>query len=318
MNLYRSLLAAAILCNVAFSAYAAPLYPEEMPGKPDKKALQKVEWRLDSSSDATGIEHPVTIMGNAEATQEQMVNYIRKNNPRPKLTCSLEFLVKCYYDEAERENIRPDVALCQAIRETGFFRYGNDVKPDQNNFCGLGAVGNRAGGASFETAELGVRAHIQHLMAYASKELPSTDIIDPRYMAVMKFRPQHFGKSQYWTDLNGTWAIPGRDYGEGILRFWRAAREMEGGYDKAPYYRALLLGQQKKYKEAVKELRELLDHAPKSRSAEILNTIAVMEIKQKKYKEAWKDLYKAAEMDPASVAILSNQESFDRCLKKKK
>lgn len=71
-----------------------------------------------------------------------MVRFIRQRNANPKLNAPLEDVVQAYYDEAGREGIRPDVALCQALKETGYFAYGGDVSPEQNNFCGLGATGN--------------------------------------------------------------------------------------------------------------------------------------------------------------------------------
>ena len=37
-------------------------------------------------------------------------------------------------------NIRADIAWAQMCHETGFLEYTGDVKPDQNNFCGLGAT----------------------------------------------------------------------------------------------------------------------------------------------------------------------------------
>ena len=83
----------------------------------------------------------VPIFGEAVATQAQMVNFIKKRNPAPKLNCTVEQLVKLYYDEAGREGIRPDIAICQAIKETGVWNYGGDVIPEQNNYCGLGTTG---------------------------------------------------------------------------------------------------------------------------------------------------------------------------------
>ena len=108
----------------------------------------------------------VTIFGEPEATQAQMVHHIEKRNPKPLLNCTVRQIVQLYYEEAGLEGIRPDVALCQALKETGFFGYGGDVDWKQNNYCGLGATGNHEPGLKFETPQLGVRAHIQHLLAY--------------------------------------------------------------------------------------------------------------------------------------------------------
>lgn len=166
----------------------------------------------------------VPIMGEAVASQAQMVNYINKRNPNPKINCTVEQLVHLYYVEAEREGIRPDIAICQAIKETGVWNYGGDVIPEQNNYCGLGTTGGGVKGAFFDTPQLGARAHIQHLLSYTSKRPPRVEIVDPRYELIEKFRPQIFGKLTKWTDLNGVWAVPGNHYGEDILNLWVQAQ----------------------------------------------------------------------------------------------
>ncbi len=177
-----------------------------------------VSWDKVSEADL------VTLFGPATVTQEQMVKYILARSPEPKINCSLEELVATYYKEGDIEGIRPDVALCQALKETDFFRYGNDVSPDQNNYCGLGATGNKAPGHSFYSPQRGIRAHIQHLIAYASKKLPKQQLVDPRYNTLVEKYPQYHGCAEYWTDLNGKWAVPGTTYGQEIVRLWREAQ----------------------------------------------------------------------------------------------
>lgn len=170
----------------------------------------------------------VTIMGDAVATKEQMIAYILANQDNLLLNCSLSDLVDYYYEEAAREGVRADVALCQAILETGFFDYGGEqgeVDPVQNNFCGLGATGDGSAGAFFATPRDGVRAHIQHLVAYADVRLPREKLIDPRYKILIERYPQYHGRVKYWVGLNGRWAVPGDTYGQDILAHWYAARQ---------------------------------------------------------------------------------------------
>ncbi len=182
-----------------------PAFAEAKSGnhRPDKASVKQENLNL-------------TIMGSALASQEQAVNFIKKNSPQAKINVSVEELVRIYYKEAEIEGIRADIAICQALLETGFFRYGGDVKAYQNNFCGLGSVGGGAKGASFATVEIGARAHIQHLLVYATKRPPKLKIVDPRYDMVTR-RPDIFGVCKKWTDLNGRWAAQGVAYGERIL-----------------------------------------------------------------------------------------------------
>ena len=170
----------------------------------------------------------VPIFGEPVATPEQMVNFINKRNPDPKLNCTVKQLVHLYYLEGGREGIRPDIALCQSIKETGTWAYGGDVIPEQNNYCGLGTTGGGVKGEFFATPQLGVRAHIQHLLSYTSKRPPKVEIVDPRYELIQKFRPQIFGKLTKWTDLNGVWAVPGHHYGEDILNLWVQAQTPDG------------------------------------------------------------------------------------------
>ena len=161
-----------------------------------------------------------SIIGTPLASQEQCVRYLLSNNPNPDITVSPQQLVSYYYEEGAREGIRPDVAFAQALKETGFFRYGGDVIPQQNNFCGLGTTGGGVKGAFFATAQLGVRAHIQHLLAYSSTREPSEPVIDPRYQLVRdSYGTRTLGT---WEDLNGRWAVPGYTYGQSILSMFRA------------------------------------------------------------------------------------------------
>ncbi|MBQ7454058.1 MAG: glucosaminidase domain-containing protein [Selenomonadaceae bacterium] len=161
-----------------------------------------------------------SIIGTPMATQQQCVNYLLRNNPHPNLNVSPEQIVAYYYEEGRREGIRPDVAFAQALKETGFFRYGGDVIPEQNNYCGLGTTGGGVKGEFFATPQLGVRAHIQHLLAYSSTRRPTTPVVDPRYTIVR----QAYGSRTLgtWQDLNGRWAVPGRYYGQEILSMFRA------------------------------------------------------------------------------------------------
>ena len=161
-----------------------------------------------------------SIIGTPIATQEQCVKYLLRNNPNPKISVSPEEIVAYYYEEAGREGIRPDVAFAQALKETGFFRYGGDVVPEQNNFCGLGTTGGGVRGGYFPTAQLGVRAHIQHLLAYTSTRRPTTPLVDPRYDIVRKVYGARTLK--HWSDLNGRWAVPGNYYGQEIMSMFRA------------------------------------------------------------------------------------------------
>lgn len=158
----------------------------------------------------------LSILGTPLATEEQCVRYLLRHNPVPKISVTPQELVHLFFEESRREGIRPDVAFAQSLHETGFFRYGGDVLPLQNNYAGLGTTGGGVKGAWFSNARMGVRAQIQHLKGYATARPPQQKIVDPRYQLLKK--TPAFGKRKTWESLNGKWAVPGYMYGQTILR----------------------------------------------------------------------------------------------------
>lgn len=125
-------------------------------------------------------------------------------------------LGRLYVLYGEYYGVRGDVAFAQALLETGYFRFGGDVRADQNNFAGIGATGGSIRGASFATPEEGVLAHLQHLYAYATTAALPSDypLVDPRFRFVLR------GSAKTWIELNGKWAVPGTNYGQSILSLY--------------------------------------------------------------------------------------------------
>ena len=115
-------------------------------------------------------------------------------------------LVKSYIVECRLEGVNHDVAFCQMCLETGFLKFSGSVGRYQNNFCGMGAVDAFSAGDWFGSLEEGVRAHIQHLKAYASIGPLVTPMVDPRFSRVRR------GTVFTVYDLSGTWAAD-PDYG---------------------------------------------------------------------------------------------------------
>ena len=266
---------------------ARPHFAAELPAAVNEKAAGEGRFSIAEPLNEPILEEEappesVEILGAAEATPEQMTAFIRRRNPQPKLACSVEEIVRLYYEEAAAEGVRADVALCQALKETGFFAYGGDVLPEQNNYCGLGATGNKAKGAYFATPQQGVRAHIQHLMAYATTERPHAPLVDPRYDLVRLYRSDIYGKIRTWTGLNGVWAVPGTSYGQDILLLHREAttpdasdaslafaeKKLREKKDAAAYvYRAIVLAKRGENDRAAEDLAAALRLSPKSAAA---------------------------------------------------
>jgi hypothetical protein len=154
------------------------------------------------------------IMGNTAVSARAMEGFLTSRSPSPKIACSAIALAELFVSEGYAEGVRGDVAFCQSIHETGWFKYGGSVQPEQNNYAGIGAVSATVGGASFDTPQIGVRAQIQHLKAYASKDALRNPVVDPRFGLVTR------GVATNWEDLNGRWAVPGTTYGQSIMKLY--------------------------------------------------------------------------------------------------
>lgn len=158
------------------------------------------------------------IMGTSTLTSYQMASYVLKHNPdNIKLMqgVSILKLAQMYLEEGAKEGVRGDVAFAQSIKETGYFSYeGSAVSPKQNNYGGIGATGGKVKGNSFKSPRIGVRAQIQHLKAYASKQPLKQSLVDPRFHLVSKR-----GSITTFPGLHGKWAMQkGGNYGTEILR----------------------------------------------------------------------------------------------------
>ena len=142
------------------------------------------------------------ILGKGQLSAVQLADFFINNNEHVEKEFILKF-ADYYIQEASMENINSDVAFAQMCLETGFLRFGGLVQPDFHNYCGLGAMDAEHPGERFETEQLGVRAHIQHLQAYATTQdvKLNNQLIDPRYNWVHKTKlvTDIFG-------LTGTWA----------------------------------------------------------------------------------------------------------------
>jgi hypothetical protein len=146
------------------------------------------------------------IMGHATAQLAQMEAVVRRVNP------GAPDVARIYLAAGPGLGVRGDLAYAQAIQETDYFRFTGVVRPEQNNYCGLGAIDQNNPGYSFATPEEGVLAHLQHLYAYAATD-PLPDgmaLADPRFGLVQR------GIAPYVGDLNGRWALPGMNYGQTI------------------------------------------------------------------------------------------------------
>lgn len=143
---------------------------------------------------------PNAIMGTGRMTKEQLVSFFLTQAQEINRN-KIERITAYYIQESNIEGINADIAFAQMCLETGFLRFGELVTIEMNNFCGLGAINEENRGLSFPDERTGVRAHIQHLKAYASSTPLKRPSVDPRYHYV---NPK--GKAPYICNLAGTWA----------------------------------------------------------------------------------------------------------------
>ena len=146
-----------------------------------------------------------------QKSAEQLAAFFMSKNPAGD-RAKVERLAKLYVEEGAVEGVNSDLAFVQMCLETGYLRFGGLVTEDMNNFCGLGAMDAEHRGNVFETEQLGVRAHIQHLHAYGTTRELVNECIDNRYKYV---KPR--GKAPNVFGLAGTWASD-KQYGEKLCK----------------------------------------------------------------------------------------------------
>ncbi|MBO5208082.1 MAG: N-acetylmuramoyl-L-alanine amidase [Lachnospiraceae bacterium] len=159
------------------------------------------------------------IMGNSKATAEQLNALLLAKNPQ---ATGYLHLAEIFLEEGVKEGVRGDGAFCQALIETGCFKFGGDVQPDQHNYAGLGATGG-VPGLSFQDDRTGIRAQIQHLKGYATTSPLIQECVDPRYKYVSK------GCAPTFEQLSGKWAVPGYSGYASLEAAW-AAKDSYGDH----------------------------------------------------------------------------------------
>lgn len=156
--------------------------------------------------------------------------YIRAVNP--SVPQSVIDMIPFYLSEGRVEGIRGDVAFAQSCLETGNFAFsGSAVTLDQNNFCGMGVTSNGMKGNSFDTPQLGIRAQIQHLKAYANSDPLVNGCIDPQFKFVFRGSAEFVEWLGIQENPQGKGWAAGAKYGEKILnipdKITRTAAEPE-------------------------------------------------------------------------------------------
>ena len=183
---------------------------------------------------SSGTDGYTRIMGRAEATAEQMKAYLKAKNP--EAAQSVLGMVPLYLSEGEAEGVRGDIAFTQSCLETGNFRFsGSAVTLAQNNFCGMGVTGKGVKGNSFDTPQSGIRAQVQHLKAYASREGLNKACVDPRFKYVVRGCAEYVEWLGQKENPDGKGWAAGAGYGEKILAILKGILGTVGKTAFRPY-----------------------------------------------------------------------------------
>lgn len=173
------------------------------------------------------------IMGTSQTNVAQMVRYYKANASgydtfRAKYegkydgslakggASTIEQFAQIFYEEANAEGVKAEVAFTQCMKETGFLKYGGDVLPNQYNFAGIGATG-AVHGAKFKDVRTGIRAQIQHLKAYASTSPLNNACVDPRFNLVTRNTAPYVEWLGIQENPNGYGWATAKNYGYDIV-----------------------------------------------------------------------------------------------------
>jgi hypothetical protein len=192
----------------------------------------------------------VPMLGTSRLSPEQLVAYYRSHAPASlpyrAQGASLEQLAQMFVDEGNRYLVRGDIAFAQSIVETGWFNFPDYgiVKPQNNNFAGIGACDSCENGFQFGSALSGVRAQIQLLRNYADINSRTVTIPDPPVPELWGSSPataaynfDHFsakGHAPLWNSMgNGNWASA-PNYASVVLRVYNDMLTYSGQPGQCP------------------------------------------------------------------------------------
>ena len=178
----------------------------------------------------------------SNVTVSQMVRYFEKYGKvypsevyAPGGAPNITTFCMIYYEEAAAENIAVEVAFTQAMKETGWLKFGGSIKPEQFNFAGLGSTAPGVTGADFsgygeEGVRMGIRAQIQHLKAYASSTITEStlkyDCVDERFKYVKKGSAKYVEWLGQKENPDGYGWATAAEYGLDILKMIRDLKTM--------------------------------------------------------------------------------------------
>lgn len=218
----------------------------------------------DSLAEFGGVVDPARIvLGPTRASLGQMRAFLARENP-----AAAAWVPELYLQHAAGAGIRAEIALAQAIKETGYFRFPGTAKAEWHNPAGLGVTGSPDVGNRFPTWDAGIRAHYGHLLNYFGDHKPEFCDVDQRHFGAgwviaRDRRPTppadatgHLHLPNDVTELSQRWAAPGLTYGEDVAAIAEAilatSPEAEPSlWDERPDDTPATLGEVRRYARAL-------------------------------------------------------------------
>jgi hypothetical protein len=121
------------------------------------------------------------IMSEGELPRDVLVSFLKANNPRIDIYMAIK-VVELYMSEAEDEGVNYVIAFAQMCYHTNYLSFNKTfVSANSYNFYGAASLWSNYTAHNFDSYQTSIRAHIQHLKGYATREPLRKDCVDPRY-----------------------------------------------------------------------------------------------------------------------------------------
>ena len=180
----------------------------------------------DTTSSAPTSELPAILMTSDNrvpncVTPNHLLAFARSHNKA--FPAILKDIANSYQRQGESLRVRWDFAFYQMLVVTNFLTYVEpwgqrmDLSPEQNNFAGLGTTGNGVKGENFQSMDIGVQAHLEHLLLYSGYPVDNPVSERTRIVTSMVLpKIQGLGHPATFRDLAQIWVGNGAKYAKEI------------------------------------------------------------------------------------------------------
>jgi len=155
---------------------------------------------------------PEMIMSMGTLSRDVLVSFLLENNRSLNRSWAID-IVNLYISEANDEGVNYEIAFAQMCYHTNYLSFdGTFAIPSSNNFYGASSLTSYRTAYNFDSYQTNIRAHIQHLKGYATKERLKKLCVDPRFYRIEE--EYGWGSSPTINELSNKWS--GADYANNI------------------------------------------------------------------------------------------------------